>query len=537
MTVCWMPSPPEIVRLANRATPSWMVVSMLVLMGLGATGCGPAPAPSNAAASSGRVTASPPMPPTSPPAAQPARPKTPAVTSDPLPPQRANGEATTPREGVVPRRTLGELLTQEQRDAMNAAPPPARMPLSAEDAAAAGLRRIASKHLTLYTDLPAQPAIDELPSVFDRAVPQWCAYFEVPAERTEKWRQTAYIMRDADRFRQIDALPGSLPPFLHGFQLGHEIWVHEQESDYYRRHLLLHEGTHGFMVHALGGMGPPWYSEGMAELLGTHRWADGQLTLNYVPRTRDEVPLWGRIKILQSDFRAGRGKTLLEVFAYDGRAHLAVEPYGWSWAAALFLDRHPLTKNAFRAAQLDARDNGPEFSRRMIVRLGPQWEAIQEDWQLFVVDADYGYDVARAAVIRKAGEALPEGGATVKLQANLGWQSTGIRLEAGQNYRIRARGRYVIAREPELWWCEPSGVTLRYYQHQPAGIVLGAVAPDTPSDQDVTPLARPLALGLERVIPVARSGTLYVRINEPSGQLSDNEGEFLVRVEQSAATP
>ena len=39
-------------------------------------------------------------------------------------------------------------------------------------APSAGIRKIAGKHLLLYTDLESDPEIDRLPAVFDQAVPQ-----------------------------------------------------------------------------------------------------------------------------------------------------------------------------------------------------------------------------------------------------------------------------------------------------------------------------------------------------------------------------
>ena len=41
----------------------------------------------------------------------------------------------------------------------------------------AGIRKLEGKHITLYTDLPAAREVDELPRVFDAAVPLWCDYF------------------------------------------------------------------------------------------------------------------------------------------------------------------------------------------------------------------------------------------------------------------------------------------------------------------------------------------------------------------------
>ena len=42
-------------------------------------------------------------------------------------------------------------------------------------AEAAGIHKLASTRLTLYTDLPIDDEIRRLPEVFDQAFPQWCA--------------------------------------------------------------------------------------------------------------------------------------------------------------------------------------------------------------------------------------------------------------------------------------------------------------------------------------------------------------------------
>ncbi|MFM8251435.1 MAG: hypothetical protein ACKOBW_07580 [Planctomycetota bacterium] len=404
----------------------------------------------------------------------------------------------------------------------------------AQTPTAAGIRQLQSRHLTLYTDLPAIPElqeIDELPRLFDLAVPQWCHYFQVPLESLKEWRITGYLMKDPQRFRAAQLLPADLPPFLHGFQRGHEIWMHEQESTYYRRHLVLHEGTHAFMATNLGGIGKPWLAEGIAELLATHRWQAERLQLGYVPKRREEVPLWGRIKIVQDDYRAGKGRALEQIFQYDDRAHLNVEPYGWCWAATMFLDRHPATQEVFRRLARQNPPLGNDFARQLQKELQPVWQEVLEEWQLLVAEADYGYDVARATVLRSPSQPLPAMGGTVKLAADRGWQSTGWELAAGRTYRIRARGRYRIAQEPEVWECEPGGITLTYHRQLPAGMVLAAIRPANWEPSELTPLARPVAIGLERLLEAPVTGTLYIKINEPAGQLADNQGDFLVRAE------
>lgn len=75
------------------------------------------------------------------------------------------------------------------------------------------------------------------------------------------------------------------------------------------------------MYHWLGGAGPPWYCEGMAELFGTHRWADGKLTTAYVPHDKSEVEGWGRVKIIKDAFATNTALTLPEVLKLPTDAH------------------------------------------------------------------------------------------------------------------------------------------------------------------------------------------------------------------------
>ncbi len=51
--------------------------------------------------------------------------------------------------------------------------------------------------------------------------------------------------------------------------------------------------------------------EGIAELLATHRLADGKLQMNYFPPSKEETPDWGRIKLVQEGFAKG-SRSLLQ---------------------------------------------------------------------------------------------------------------------------------------------------------------------------------------------------------------------------------
>lgn len=395
-------------------------------------------------------------------------------------------------------------------------------------AAAVGIRKLVGKRLTLFTDLAPRPEIESLPAAFEQAFPQWCEYFSVDPAEYADWFMVGFLMQDKDRFQKLGLLPDYLPPFEHGFSTDRELWVCEQPSDYYRRHLVLHEGTHGFMNSILGGCGPTWYMEGMAELLATHRFENGRLELRTMPADRDETPMWGRIKIIQDAFAAGTAWSLARVVEYTADGRFETEPYAWDWGLASLLDRHPAYRQRFR--QLREYVTDPQFNDRFKRLYADDWENLREEWQVFVADLEYGYEVPRNAVEFGPGDPLPAGGAKVTIAADRGWQSSRIKLEAGRTYQLRASGRYQVANQPRIWWCEPGGVSIRYYHRQPLGILLGAVHPDHRDSNGPTPLIRPVVVGLGAELTPERSGTLYLRINDSAAELGDNAGEALIEV-------
>ena len=79
--------------------------------------------------------------------------------------------------------------------------------------------------------------------MFDQAFSQWCEYFEIDPAKAADWRLTGFLIKDRQRFRRLGLLPRDLPPFQHAFCRNTDFWVYEQPSDYYSRHLALHEGT------------------------------------------------------------------------------------------------------------------------------------------------------------------------------------------------------------------------------------------------------------------------------------------------------
>jgi hypothetical protein len=399
--------------------------------------------------------------------------------------------------------------------------------------ASAEMRTLTSQHLTLHTDLPVDAEIDALPGLFDQAFNQWRAYFGLDPKKYAEWHVVGCLLRDRasrERFITAGLMPADLWDFKSGTSHGKILWLYDQTSPYYRRHLLLHEGVHSFMNMLLGGTGPPWYTEGMAELLATHRLIDSKLTANYFPRSAREVPKLGRIDMVREGVQQGKLLSLQQVTAFDNRAHRDNnETYGWCWAAAAFLDGHPRYRDRFRQVSEFVTTN--DFADRFQTLFAADRAILDEEWQIFLATLDYGYDFAQMELALAPGKPLDAEGSSAKVAVDRGWQSSGIRLEAGKSYSTRALGRYQVASDPKKWWCEPDGVTIRYVHGQPLGKLLGAVRPDNfDATNHTTPLAKPLPIGSGATITPEVSGTLYLRINDAPGELADNAGELTVTV-------
>ena len=465
-------------------------------------------------------------------------PVAPPGTAQPAPEKGVRPVPEEPGSELPERRSLADLLDQDDDGTFQPAFVPGEpapqahsrpIPIDDGKVAAAGIRKLTGQHLILYTDVAAQAEVEELPEVFSAAVAQWCQYFGIDPLHVVDWQMIGFLMQEKPRFEGAGLVPADLPQFLNGYQRGQYLWAFEQSDGYYRRHLLLHEGVHGFMSQFLGGIGPPWYAEGTAELLATHRWQDGQIEVARMPQNRTETPGWGRIRIVQEELQAGRGMMPISIMNYGPQAHLQNEPYGWCWAFSAFLDGHPDYRERFRSLHYRIRDTDlTQACRELFYR---DWIDLNEQWQIFVVGLDYGYDLERAAVQRQPVAALPLGGATVSIDAARGWQSTGIRLEAGTTYRLAASGRYQVAQTSDIWWCEPGGITIQYHHGRPLGLLVGAIRDESQLLTGLSPLTAPETVGLGRDWTPQSSGTLYLKINESPAHLADNQGELTVRIE------
>jgi hypothetical protein len=440
-----------------------------------------------------------------------------------------------------------------------------------EQVSAAGIRQLRGKHLLLYTDIPERVDIDELTTVFDAAVPQWCRLLDVREVKTKPWCLVAFLIRDREKFQKTGLMPDDLPDFPTGFNRGFHFWVYEQPGNYYTRHLVLHEGTHAFMQWFLSGSGPAWYSEGMAEKIGLHRWHNQVLEINARLTSSQQCDYWGRPRFINEALQRNRGVRLDQVFDFGAINFKDVGSYAWSWAACEFLSRHPTAADEFRRLTKHAEDTSTAFSAKFKSWFTKaEWDELEQDWRLFVTELTYGTTSDRtsltAAQVREAAH-----GTEVSLRCDRSWQLVGRQVKDGEVLSLSATGEFTVMqvdparplRDQDFHFpdelqsilferessssteesesggknknassvaavertkipCDAGGITLRYYRGNRLGMLMAAVL------QEDQTLSDPIPVGLDQSFTTNASGTLVFRINESPAQMHDNAGKLQI---------
>jgi hypothetical protein len=437
----------------------------------------------------------------------------------------SSSQANVDRGASSPDRQADEDEIDDDASNTHSYAAPRFRPIDDARAAAAGIRKLTGRRLTLYTDVPQSPAVDELPQVFDAAFPQWCDLLGIDAAKYDPWQMRGFLMTDRARFEAVGLCPPEIRQFLNGYTRGHEFWWYNQASDYYRRHLMLHEGTHGVMFTLQKSGRTAWYMEGVAELLATHRWHEGKLTLAYFPRSPDEVSKLGRIETIQRDIQNETGLSLREVLDLKNAAFSKVEPYAWTWATAAFLYEHPRYRDRF--GQLMRLRAGDDLNEKLRQAYADDSRSLAIEWQVFIADLAHGYDFDRTKLDLTDGKPIAAGqSVNVTIAADRGWQNTGVLVEAGKRYKLTASGHYQLATAPKPWISEPNGVTIRYHRGLPLGTLVAVINSESPDGG--SSLVKPDVIGTGTTLVPKAAGTLFLKINDSPGELNDNAGSAAV---------
>jgi hypothetical protein len=408
-----------------------------------------------------------------------------------------------------------------------------------------GIRVLDGANLLLLIDSTDREDIQELPLVFQLAIPQWCELFSMDVSRAKDWKMRGYVIENDLRFRRAGLMPDTLPPFPAGYHTGPDMWVYAQPGDYYTRHLLLHEGTHAFMEWFLDGRGSPWYSEGMAEKISLHTWdksneATPRLKLNAKITDKLQVPYWGRVNLIHLDMEKGQGLSLDQVLNLPTHAFRDVRNYAWAWAACEFLSHHELSRDAFVKFQNHVAEGDAKFDAHVAEALEPHRPKLNRDWELFIREIDFGIEITKtmlvdAEQVTNNTEAKELGRFLIK--SDQAWQATSIAVKRGESIRIRCDSRFQVGatkldNQSLPWIATANGITLEYYRGRPLGVLLAGIADfNAPeANTQVEGLFHPVAVGEDGVLTADRDGILCLRINDSPAKMDDNQGVLEVGV-------
>jgi hypothetical protein len=310
-----------------------------------------------------------------------------------------------------------------------------------------------------------------------------------------------------------------------------KIWVVAQPSQYYTRHLLLHEGVHALMLDQFGGAGPAWYMEGTAELLSTHYGVGSEVIVNHVPQKREEVPYWGRFKVIQARQETGNVPSLDGVMAQPRDLNGDVESYAWSWASSMILYAYPEYREAFYAAAKNGHDTSEAFNELIRQRLASQWPVLAARWRLMCLELGYGFDWQRERVKISTQDPLWRGEPLdLNVSASQGWQSAGVRFAPGTKLTVTSSGTCTLAETTAPWVSEPSGITIRYENDRPLGTLIACIVPNAPGSGSTEPILERMSIGDGGELIFKEYAWLLLRINDAIGELSDNLGGFRVEL-------
>lgn len=398
-----------------------------------------------------------------------------------------------------------------------------------------GLYELKTPRLTLTTDIPIDDELKSWPDLVEQSLKQWQVYFEVPEERMSGLNVQATLIGDRPGLTRLGLLDG-VPGFDEGYQYGSRVYLREQPTIYFRRHLFLHELTHWIVWELYGGGGSPWFMEGMAELQATHLLSGGKLTLGRIPSSKEQVAGWGRLRMIHETLARGAAPSLTQIFAYGDQREDHIVRYSWSWAACVFFTNHPKYGPILRDLVRQKLDYSDVLSRRFQEQLRADMENVQVDWNAFVSDLDFGYDIARSRVNRsssapanalRAGETI-----RIELASDRGWQATGILVDTDSAIRIECSGSFQKMRtsngETKNWSIGPNGVTYQYYRGNPLGSILASVVGTSETEQTKRWDTR--RVGVATTMKSSQKGELFLKVNEPSKELSANVGTIFVEI-------
>jgi hypothetical protein len=117
-----------------------------------------------------------------------------------------------------------------------------------------------------------------------------------------------------------------------------------------------------------------------------------------------------------------------------------------------------------------------------------------------------------------------------EVDAGRGWQHAGASLMNGRRYEVHATGRCTLGKIGDTAIeTEADGISLDWYRGRPLGRLLAAQWVESPADGG-RPRFVVLGEGASAMIQAATNGPLYLKLNEPPGDMADDAGSIAVEI-------
>ncbi|TWT62146.1 hypothetical protein [Rubinisphaera italica] len=367
-------------------------------------------------------------------------------------------------------------------------------------------------------------------------VDQLIAWVQEKREVQNATKVRGSIMEDPALFLQAGLAPEELKDIRHGLYRGQEFWMREQETDYFRRHLMFHEVVHCLLdVH--GYAIPVWFHEGMAERIAVHQNDEkGNVLFAQVPGDVQVDGGFGRMQLIREEIAAGRFRTLNAVREIEPREFYSGDTsYAWSWAMCYFLAEHPQTKVQF--ALLSDAKSAQQFQQMTEEMLSQQTDRLKADWLVFTSQLEPNFNFQKMLIDWSARSQLTSADVSFSLEADHNWQNSGYQVTAGKTYQVTTEGQYIVDNDPKDWICEPQGVSVEYVDGFPLGMVQAVIYNmETPDAQKDRVFLKPIRIGREKTLIAAKSGMLFFRINDHANSWENNRGEIAIQIQARSAS-
>lgn len=368
--------------------------------------------------------------------------------------------------------------------------------------APSAVRDVRSRHFLLHTDVSdreGQRVLDKLETMIDLV----SKYYRRPSRGLIE----CYVVRDVENWPPEIFPAGAIAKIKEpaGVTITRSLGKQRRTIVFScdNHQTVQHEAIHAYCQQTFGSTGPVWYAEGMAEM-GAY-WKQGQLEVDIHP---------GVIRYLTN----AKPKKMLDIVAAGQVTGDSWQAYAWRWALCHLLANNPNYSARLKGLGVAMMSGRPASFE---ATYGDVADHISFEYDQFVQNFGNGYRADLSAwqwdVNAKRMSKKP---VTQTVDAKRGWQSTSLLVEQGKSYRITAQGTWQIAAAGKSLTADGNDAD--------EGALIGAVF----SDFELSPTFK---LGTDIIWTATQDGQLVLRCNDAWTELSENEGQLSVAIEETEA--